>query len=122
MPTEQELIAERVRKTEELRKIGLNPYPHKFVPTHHANELIQKYQTLKPEEKTPNTITVAGRIIALRRMGKVTFMHVLDETEKIQLWFKQDLLQEQPYAVLKLFDIGDFIGAKGIICKTKQEN
>jgi lysyl-tRNA synthetase class 2 len=117
MPTEPELIQERIRKLHELRAKGINPYPYKFVPTHTARQVLEKYGGLQVEH-TKDSATVAGRIIALRRMGKITFCHVRDHTDKIQLYFKEDQLGKD-YELLKLYDAGDWIGATGTVFKTK---
>jgi len=118
MPTEEELINERKKKREELLKLGINPYPYKYEPTAHAKELLEKYKNLDPEKRTEDKVKVAGRIVGLRRMGKATFMHILDETGKAQAYFKYDDMPKI-YDHLKLTDMGDWIGIEGIIFKTK---
>ncbi len=118
----KELIEERIRKLQELRKLGINPYPYKFQPTHTARQILEKYGALKIEQDSGEKAVVAGRIIALRRMGKATFMHVRDAADKLQLYFKEDELGGDTggqYSLLKLYDIGDWIGAEGGIFKTK---
>lgn len=115
MPTEQELIDERIKKLAELRKLGINPFPYSFKRSHHAADIL-KHQ-LKPEERTSEKVSVAGRIISLRRMGKIAFAHVLDQSGKIQIYFKEEGLKT--YDQLKLFDIGDWIGVTGTIFATK---
>ena len=72
MPTEQELIDERKRKLAALREKGIEPYPYRYTPTHKSDEIKEKFAHLKAEEKTNEHVKVAGRIIQLRRMGKVT--------------------------------------------------
>ena len=118
MPSEAELIGERVKKTAELRRIGVNPYPYSYKPTHHSSEILQKYSSLENGAESGKSASIAGRIIALRRMGKATFMHILDETGKLQLMLREDTLGEEKYGMLKLLDIGDWIGAEGSIIKT----
>ncbi len=119
MPSEAELIAERKRKLEELRKKGVNPYPYKYEPTDKAALLQRKYEKLAPEEQTEDLACVAGRLMALRRMGKASFSSLQDGSGKIQLYFKQDITGEEQYEILKLLDIGDIVGVKGRIFKTK---
>jgi lysyl-tRNA synthetase class 2 len=116
MPTEAELIAERVKKLEEFRKQGINPYPYKYSPTHTARQILEKYGALS--EMGADRAKVAGRIVGLRRMGKATFCHVRDATDKIQLYLKEDALGKN-YELLKLWDVGDWVGAEGTIFKTK---
>ncbi len=122
MPTEKELIDERIRKMQEFRKLGINPYPYRYAPTHTARQILEKYGALSIEEDSGEKASVAGRIIALRRMGKATFMHIRDATGRLQLYFKEDELGGDiggQYSLLKLYDIGDWIGAEGSIFKTK---
>jgi len=119
MPTEKELIGERVKKLNELREKGINPYPYKYDARNKAKDLIDKYTALKAEEKTTDKVSVAGRIVALRRMGKVTFIHILDNTGKLQAYFAHDEMGADKYSLLKLFDMGDWIGITGIIFKTR---
>ena len=101
MPTEHELIEERRKKRDELIRLGINPYPYSYHQTHHAEELKETYSGLQPEEETQDTVKIAGRIIGLRRMGKASFVHVLDQTGKIQSFFKQDILGDEKYKQLK---------------------
>ncbi|MBD3361447.1 lysine--tRNA ligase [Candidatus Woesearchaeota archaeon] len=119
MPTEKELIAERLRKLNDLRDKGINPYPYKYDVKDKASEIQKKYTALEAEEKTSDLVSIAGRIMAMRRMGKVTFIHILDSTGKVQAYFSQDNLGKETYKKLKLFDVGDWIGLKGTIFKTK---
>lgn len=119
MPTEKELIAERLRKLKDLRAIGINPYPYKYDAKNKSYDLQKKYAALNAEEKTSDKVSIAGRIVGLRRIGKVTFVHVLDETGKVQAYFSNDDLGEDVYKRFKLFDTGDWIGIQGTIFKTK---
>lgn len=115
---EHRLIAERKRKLEELRAKGINPYPYRYDPTHHAREIQTLHARLRPEEQSGEHVKVAGRLMLLRRMGKASFGHLQDETGRIQLFFKQDRLG-QLYELLPLLDLGDIIGAAGEVVKTK---
>lgn len=117
MPTEEELISERKKKREELLKQGINPYPYNYNPTHKSIELLEKYKELQPGQKTEDVAKIAGRIVGLRRMGKATFMHLLDEKGKIQSYLKYDDLPKT-YDLLKLTDLGDWLGIEGKVFKT----
>ncbi len=116
---ENELIKQRMQKLGEIRQLGKNPYPYSYNKTHECQELQDKYVDLKAEETTQDNVAIAGRIMLLRRMGKVTFMHVQDFSGKIQLYFKEDDMGKEHYNFLKKLDIGDFIGANGNIFKTR---
>lgn len=123
MPTEKELIDERLRKLDEIRKLGVNPYPYRYEPTATSAQIREKYASLQPEAMTNDRMRVAGRIVALRRIGKVTFMQIDDGYGRLQVYFKFDTFADskskENYEFLKLLDLGDFIGAEGIIFKTK---
>ncbi|RLE45959.1 lysine--tRNA ligase, partial [Candidatus Woesearchaeota archaeon] len=97
---------------------GINPYPYKYEPTYSAAKVQEEFSKLEKEEKTDKKVRIAGRIMSLRRMGKATFMHVMDQTGKVQAYFKFDEIGEN-YNLLKLMDIGDWIGIEGIVFKTK---
>jgi len=116
---EDVLVKERLKKLEELRKLGINPYPYFYEQKDHANELQEKYKGLKAEETTKDSAKVAGRIMTLRRMGKASFATLQDQSGKIQLYFRQDDMGEAQYKILRNADIGDVIGAEGNIFKTK---
>ena len=84
MPNEEELIAERKRKLKDIYAQNVNPYPYSFDAKQTSKEVNETFGSLKPEEHTKSSVKVAGRIIGLRRIGKVTFMHLLDEQGKVQ--------------------------------------
>ncbi|MBU0666941.1 MAG: lysine--tRNA ligase [Nanoarchaeota archaeon] len=119
MLPEDQLIKERIRKLNEIKEQGIEPYEYRFDQKNHAKELQEKYKHLKKEDKTRNKAVVAGRIIILRRMGKATFADLQDATGKIQLYFKQDDLGKPKYNFLKKLDVGDIIGVEGTIFKTR---
>ena len=112
------LISERIKKLKEIVALGINPYPYKYEPTHHAKEILDKYSGLKAEEKTTVKVKVAGRIVSMRDMGKVAFAHLQDESGRIQLFFREDELALQ-YALFRLLDMGDIVGVEGHVFKTK---
>jgi lysyl-tRNA synthetase class 2 len=113
------LIKERIEKLNKLQELGINPFPYSFDKTHHADDITKEYDKLKPEEKTKDKVSIAGRIMQMRRMGKATFMHLQDATGKIQLYLRSDDIGADKYKLLKLTDIGDIIGASGAVFKTK---
>lgn len=115
LENENHLIAERVKKLNEIKDKYVLPY--RFEKKNSNKELQEKYFNIKPEEHTNDIAVTAGRILALRRIGKITFMHIMDNDAKIQLYFNEG--EYANYDDLKLLDMGDFIGAKGKIFKTK---
>lgn len=118
MPLDHPLIQERIRKLEELRKAGIEPYPHKYGPTHRAAELQTKHASLAEGAHSGEKVRVAGRLMLLRDMGKVAFGQLQDATGRVQVMLRRDIINDQ-YDLLKLFDLGDFLGVEGEVIKTK---
>lgn len=112
MAEENKLITERKDKLNELRERGINPYPHVYKPTHTAKAVKKKYSDMKKEDgKSKSKHAVAGRIMLMRNMGKITFLTLKDDEEDIQVYLRKDELDN--YDVLNLLDIGDWLGASG---------
>src|SRR3989338_8078900 len=116
---EEELIAERKRKLQALRGLGIDPYPYSYQQTHHAQEILSRYASLKNEEHTKDRVSIAGRIMSLRRMGKAAFFDVKDWTGKIQVYLRQDKVGEKTFEIFKNLDIADWVGIKGDVFRTK---
>jgi len=115
-----ELREERLKKLEKLRQKGIEAYPARFSRTHTAEQVIEEYSALGPGEWTNQTVRLAGRIIARRRMGKASFIDIQDQSGKLQGYAKIDTLGQEKYEVFKDLDIGDFIGVEGVIFKTEK--
>ncbi|MDP4230210.1 MAG: lysine--tRNA ligase [Bacteroidota bacterium] len=107
---------ERLQSLQELRSRGVEPYAYSFDRTHYSGAARALFNESDLEAKP--VASVAGRITAVRRMGKASFVHIQDEEGKIQLYFKSDELGEA-YETLKLLDMGDIIGVKGFIFRTR---
>ncbi len=114
------LIEQRLKKLEDLRNGGIDPYDGQFIPDSKASDIQERFLDVSHETFENETINVrmAGRIVALRDFGKAAFSHIQDSTAKIQLYFKKDILKEQ-FQLLKKLDIGDIIGVAGRLFKTK---
>jgi lysyl-tRNA synthetase, class II len=110
---ENHLIAERKRKLEELKKTGINPFAYSFDKKESSAEVSSGFESFEGKE-----VSVAGRLLSMRDMGKICFAHLQDSTGKLQLYFSKEELKEA-YSTLKLIDMGDIIGAKGKVFKTK---
>ncbi|MGC8747868.1 MAG: lysine--tRNA ligase [Candidatus Kapaibacteriota bacterium] len=108
--------ARRLEELEYLEKIGINPYPYQFNKTHSALEIKSNFKDDNPEPFSK--VSVAGRIMTFRRMGKATFCDIQDETDKIQIYFRKNDLPDS-YDLLKYLDIGDIIGIDGFVFRTK---
>ncbi len=108
----------RLRKLERLRELGIDPYPARVRRTHAIKEAREAFE--QNEDFGREKVSLAGRLIAIRNMGGLTFTHIADGTGKIQLMFRRDLLGEEKYNFfLDFFDIGDFIEAHGNIFRTR---
>ncbi len=106
----------REQKLAELRRRGLEPYPHKFDRSHKAQELQDKYESLENGVETEDAVAVAGRIMAIRNNGM--FLDLQDASGKIQVFCHKDTLSADELSKLDLFDIGDIIGAHGTVRRT----
>jgi len=109
---------EKIKKIEELRAKGINPFPYSFDTDSKICEIISEYDgKLKPETKTDERVKIAGRITSIRGMGAVIFADLQDQAGKIQLYFKKDDLKD--FEAVKGLDIGDIVGIEGKIFTTK---
>lgn len=108
------LMIRRYEELEQLKKLGIDPYPYEFERDGFSKEIIDQFKDDNPQ----HTVCVAGRIMSLRRMGKASFCHIQDSKGRIQVYLKQDDLGIS-YNAFKLMDIGDIIGVKGFVFRTK---
>jgi lysyl-tRNA synthetase class 2 len=111
------VIEDRIRKLEQLRERGVEPFAYSYRVTHstaQARELLGEGRT---EDTT--VVRVAGRLVSMRGHGKTSFAHLSDRAGKIQLYFRKDELGEDAFAVLNLVDTGDWIGVSGTMMVTK---
>jgi lysyl-tRNA synthetase class 2 len=115
---ENPLIKDRLTKLKEIRSWNINPYPYKYSPTHSATQIKNLFAGLEPQEHTKEIVSIAGRLMTKREMGKASFATVADQTGTIQIYAREDTLG-QHYKLFRKLDLGDIIGAKGIIFKTK---
>jgi lysyl-tRNA synthetase class 2 len=106
----------RLEKLEALRGMGIDPYPVSFSRTDQAAELDSRYSGLAVGAETNDEVRVAGRIRAVRNSGMFIDLH--DASGKIQVFSHKDNLSPEGLALLRLFDIGDLIGAEGRIRRT----
>ena len=121
MATLLELRSERLRKLEELRNKGVNPYPANSHKTSDINTIVSSFEKFIDKEAS-----IVGRIITLRKIGKIAFVVIRDESNKIQLFLKSDNIKnadysesELNYSDINLLDAGDFIQASGKLIKTQ---
>ncbi|MBI4810966.1 MAG: lysine--tRNA ligase, partial [Ignavibacteriales bacterium] len=109
-----ELMIRRRQELDQLLKHGINPYPYQFQQNTYSQDIIKNYRDDTPQQG----VSIAGRIMSIRRMGKASFCHVQDAQGKIQVYLKKDDLGST-YDLFKLLDIGDIIGVEGYVFRTK---
>lgn len=115
-----ELIEQRMKKLEELRQSGIEPFGGSFDADNNASGLLEQYASVEKETLEADAVfcSLAGRIVAMRDFGKAAFAHIQDSTGKIQVYFRKNILGEK-FLLLKKLDIGDIIGLKGRLFRTK---
>jgi len=114
-----ELLKIRRAKLDELRAKGIEPYPYRFERTAMSAQVLDKFKDLKGEEHSKEEIRVAGRIMTKRGHGKASFAHIQDETGKVQIYAREDVLGNDKYSIYEKLDMGDFIGVTGEVFRTK---
>ncbi len=131
MPSRLEDINEQRKQTlERLRARGINPYPNRYQQTHTTQEAIAQLEEMEAQEtaqraksrvfgKETEPVNVAGRITAMRKMGKSSFLDVRDGSGKIQLLLQNGRFNEEEQALFKDLDIGDIIGVEGKLLRTR---
>ncbi|MBK8163824.1 MAG: lysine--tRNA ligase [Gammaproteobacteria bacterium] len=117
---EQEQVAQRRDKLAALRERG-NPFPTDFRRNVVAGELHAEYDAADAEalERDARRVKVAGRMMTRRLMGKASFVHLQDMSGQIQLYIQRDVISPEAYDEFKRWDIGDILGAEGVLFKTK---
>lgn len=122
-PVEQdmnELMKVRRDKLAAFEAKGVAPFGHRFEVSHHAKDVLEQFGHLEGEEESSEEITIAGRLMAIRGHGKASFSVLMDRSGRIQIYFKLDVLGEEKYSQFKLLDIGDIIGVKGHVFRTRR--
>jgi lysyl-tRNA synthetase class 2 len=111
----------RLEKLQKLRDLGVAAYPYAFDRSHSFAQILEEYGRRDHDELEQNdeVCSLAGRIVAIRKMGKSSFLHLFDGEDRLQVYIRRDVLSEEDYAVFELLDIGDIIGAGGTIFRTR---
>ncbi len=113
---ENDQIQRRHEELQHLIERGIEPYPYSFERSHSSRQILDTFRD--DDASALANVAVAGRIMALRRMGKATFFHIQDADGKIQCYIKADELPQQ-YELLRLLDIGDIVGVSGFVFRTR---
>ena len=118
----KELRRRRIEEVEELRKMGIEPYPYKFERTHTVADVRREYEkTLKKGEiKEDKKLSVAGRVMSIRHHGKSSFFHIKDSTGRLQVYINKQTVGNEKFKIFKKYvNIGDIIGIKGFPFKSR---
>ncbi|MCL0057327.1 lysine--tRNA ligase [Dehalococcoidia bacterium] len=116
---QSELIQSRLDKLQRIRGRGIDPYPARYHRSHTTQEAVALYQEAEDGSGGLPQVKLAGRITAMRSMGKAIFLDLKDGSGKVQVYLRRDALGEEKYSLLQDFDIGDFIGVEGQVFKTR---
>lgn len=112
-----EQIEQRHRNLESLKALGVDPYPYAFEVTHHAADVTGDFDEL---ESSGETVALAGRLRAIRDHGKSSFFTLQDKSGRVQLYVKLNVVGEDVYEQVKLLDIGDLVGVRGTMFRTRK--
>lgn len=119
MSRQDEFVKERLKKIEELRKIGINPYPYSYEKSDNAANLQKEHEKLKPEKEMKVKVKIAGRLMTVRDLGKIAFAVLQDGTGKIQIVLQEKGTPESVREIFKKYiDSGDFVGIEGLVFRT----
>ena len=120
----KELNDQEIARREKLPKyqeLGIDPFGQAYNVTHHVSEIrdLCKGKTAEKLDKMQLYVSVAGRIMAIRRMGKASFVNIQDKTGNIQSYIGIDVVGKKAYDIFRLADIGDIVGIKGRVMMTR---
>ena len=117
--TEQELV--RRQKAQNIRELGMDPFGHVFKRTSFNNEIKEKYKDVDHDEfeNINDEVTIAGRIMFIRKMGKASFFSIKDKTGPMQVYISINDVGEDTYNLFKTADLGDIVGVRGKVMKTR---
>lgn len=110
-----ELIASRMEKYSALCEKGIDPFGRRYVRTHLAQDVLDSFETLEGSH-----VSIAGRVMSLRVHGKAAFCDIQDRSGQVQVYVSVNNLGQDLYDVFKSFDIGDIVGVKGIVFRTRR--
>ena len=111
-----ELLQIRRNKLESLQAAGKDPFEiTKYDVTHHGQEILDNFEALEEKE-----VSIAGRIMTKRLMGKAAFCHIQDKSGQFQAYVRKDMIGEEAFDEFKSYDLGDIVGIRGIVFKTQK--
>ena len=108
-------MVHRLEKLEKIKDAGINPFPYKYSVSHNIDSIVANQESLLDTH-----VSISGRIISFRKMGKASFIHIQDESSKLQAYAKNDILPDGIYDnIVRNLDLGDIIGISGDLFITK---
>jgi len=116
LETGEEIRNIRLNKIEKLKGKGINPYPYEFERSHFSEDIIKEFEKLNSEG---DLVSVAGRIMSIRGHGKASFGHIHDSKGRIQIYIREDQISKDVFELFQMLDIGDFVGVRGKVFKTR---
>ena len=120
MSLEDELLAQRTDRIQQIEALGFRSYGHRFDFSHTIGEILREYGNKTAGELAERVdVKIAGRIQTIRRMGKAGFAHLAQNGERIQIYVKKEAVPEKDYELYQLFDLGDIVGAEGYLFRTR---
>ena len=124
MSLEDDLFAQRLRRTAEIEALGFRAYGQRFDASHTIPQILAAYSAKTAEELAEPSgaktqVRIAGRIQTVRRMGKAGFMHLMQSGERLQVYVRKDAVAEPDYALYEGLDLGDIVGVDGYLFRTR---
>ncbi|HST77916.1 MAG TPA: OB-fold nucleic acid binding domain-containing protein, partial [Verrucomicrobiae bacterium] len=121
MSLEKKIYELRRQKLAQIEALGQQAYPHKFAFTHTIPQILADYtnSTAEDLEKSRVEVKVAGRMVAVRLMGKAAFAHLQQGGQRLQIYVKKDAVGDKGFELFKLLDLGDHIGVSGYLFRTR---
>src|SRR5947209_8317502 len=118
---EEKIYELRQEKLKQIEALGQRAYPYRFEFTHTVPQILAEYGEKTAEELTGNRVDVkvAGRIVSIRLQGKAGFAHLQQDGKRLQIYVKLDFVGEKGFALYKLLDLGDHIGVRGHLFRTR---
>jgi len=121
MDNHTDLLTQRRFKLDELKRLGFDPYPHKFSYTHALGEVRSRFAKLSaPElEEIKEVVRICGRIMSLRPHGKAAFLDLAEGEHRLQVYVRRESVGLEAFELFQLFDLGDIIGVEGVVFRTR---
>ncbi len=111
----------RREKYRRMAESGIELFPYKADKTHSVHEIVNAFAAVSGDvlEEKKQTVTVPGRILSIRKMGRATFFHISDGRSRLQVYLREDSAGAKTYELFSLFDIGDYVSVKGVVFRTR---